>query len=445
MKKLVIVFSIGMGLPLFAQAQVEVNLTFPEAVKIALEKNVTLNQQKNQLEVNQSVRLGNIGNHLPNVNIQGNFQRQKGQQANTTNGNLEDLQTDYTGVNLNANYTIFSGLGRLNSYSQSDHQLTAQGYLIKRSTQDVIFNVANQYLQVLLDQELLSIANGNLTSQKALLEQIQGFFDVGSKAITDVYNQDALVKAAEVAVIRIRNTMQNDKALLAQTLQLDPENTFAVISPENKAFSIYATLSIDSLTALALAHRADLHQSEELVKANKYSMKNSASGYSPTLSVFGNYGSFYYSLITNSYQDQFFNVNRSLSYGANLTIPIFSRFQNRTQHVAARIAYKNSMLTKENLEKTVKISVMVAVNNFHNAQEAYQSSIAQFKAGELALQTQEESYSLGISSFVALADARKTYVQGASSKAQGEVTLIFQKVLLDYALGTLSVDDLTAQ
>ena len=445
MKRFVIVFIVGIGLPLLVKAQSEVNLTFSEAVKIALDKNVTLNQQKNQLEVNQSVRLGNIGNHLPNVSLQGNFQRQKGQQANTTNGNLEDLQTDYTGLYLNSNYTIFSGLGRLNSYSQSDHQLTAQGYLIRRSTQDVIYNVANQYLQVLLDQELLVIANENLASQKALLDQIQGFFDVGSKAITDVYNQDAIVKAAEVAKIRIRNTLQNDKALLAQTLQLDPENTFTVISPENKAFSIYATLSTDSLTALAITHRADLHQSEELVKANKYSMKSSSSGYSPNLSVFASYGSFYYSLITNSYKDQFLNVNRSISYGANLTIPIFSRFQNRTQHVTARIAYQNSMLTKENLEKTVKIDVMRAVNNFHNAQEAFQSSLAQFKAGELALQTQEESYSLGISSFVALADARKTYVQGAASRAQAEVTLIFQKVLLDYAIGTLSVDDLAAQ
>jgi len=103
------------------------------------------------------------------------------------------------------------------------------------------------------------------------------------------------------------------------------------------------------------------------------------------------------------------------------------------------------MLTKENLEKTVKIDVIRAMNNFHNAQEAYQSSLAQFKAGELSLQTQEESYSLGISSFVELADARRTYVQGAGSKAQAEVTLIFQRVLLEYALGTLSIEDLSAQ
>jgi len=38
---------------------------------------------------------------------------------------------------------------------------------------------------------------------------------------------------------------------------------------------------------------------------------------------------------------------------------------------------------------------------------------------------------------VALAQANQTYVFGAAAKVQAEVTLLFQKVLLEYALGTL--------
>jgi hypothetical protein len=44
---------------------------------------------------------------------------------------------------------------------------------------------------------------------------------------------------------------------------------------------------------------------------------------------------------------------------------------------------------------------------------------------------------LGISTQVALAQANQTYVLGAAAKVQAEVTLLFQKVLLEYALGTL--------
>ena len=39
-------------------------LTFEEAVTIGLERNMVLNQQKNQLEANQAQKLNAIGNHV---------------------------------------------------------------------------------------------------------------------------------------------------------------------------------------------------------------------------------------------------------------------------------------------------------------------------------------------------------------------------------------------
>ncbi len=433
------ILTIGL-IPSLLQAQVK--LTFEESVKIGLKKNVALNQQKNQLIVNQEQRLNSYGNFLPNLNITGNYNHQSGQQPNSTTGDLEDLETDYIGAQFNASVPIFSGLRNINSLSQSNNQLMAQSYLVKRSTQEVVSIVANQYLQVLLDQELLKIAAENLKTQQTLLEQIQGFFDVGSRAITDVYNQDALMKAAQVSFIRAKNSLQNDKAILSQTLQMDPAESFEVVLPVfNDKLASYQNFSIDSLIAIAIRNRSDLKQSNYQVDANKYSMRAATSGYLPNVSLFGNYGTFYYSLIPDNFNTQFKTLNPSLSYGVNLTIPIFGRFQTRSQRATARVAYENSVLNNDNLEKTVRIDVQNAYNNLVNAVEAFQSSLSQFQAGELALQTQKESYDLGISTQVALAQANQTYILGAASKAQAEVTLLFQKVLLEYALGTLNPGD----
>lgn len=318
----------------------------------------------------------------------------------------------------------------------------AQSYLVKRSSQDVVSLVANQYLQVLLDQELLRIAEENLKTQQSLLEQTQGFFDVGSRAITDVHNQDALMKGAQVAVIRARTNLVNDKAILAQTLQLDPSLPLGVKMPElNHRVGLYQDYSIDSLTSIAVGNRSDLKQMEFQVKANRFSMMGASSGFMPSLSLFANYGSFYYSLIDDEFTTQLKSINPSLQYGVNLTIPIFSRFQTRSMRVTSKIAYENSKLTQENLEKSVRVDVKRAYNNLLNAIEGYQSSLSQFQAGELALQTQRESYDLGISSQVDLAQANQTYILGAASKAQAEITLLFQKILMEYALGTLRVED----
>jgi outer membrane protein len=437
----IIIFSI-FSLIAFSQDGTPAVLTFNEAVHIGLKRNMLLNQQKNQLMANQAQKLAGYGNFLPNLNLTSNYTHQNGNQQNTTTGDLENLSTDYFGTQLNANLTLFNGLRNIHTLSQSNKQVSAQAYLVKRSTQDVVSTVANQYLTVLLDQELLKIAEGNLETQRTVLEQMQGFYDAGSRAITDVLNQDAITKAAQVSFIRARNTLQNDKSILAQTLQLDPSERFEVVYPDYKnEVNSYQNNSLDSLISIALSNRSDLKQISFQVESNKSALRTTLSGYLPSLSLFANYGSFYYSLIADDFNTQFRTTNPSLSYGANLTIPLFSRFANTAQRATAKVTYDNSVLSQNNLLKTVKLDVQRSHNNLLNSIEAYKSSLSQYEAGVLAMQTQKESYDLGISAQVALAQANRTYVEGAASKAQAEVTLVFQKILLDYALGTLRVED----
>jgi outer membrane protein len=437
----IIIFSI-FSLIAFSQDGTPAVLTFNEAVHIGLKRNMLLNQQKNQLVANQAQKLAGYGNFLPNLNLTSNYTHQNGNQQNTTTGDLENLSTDYFGTQLNANLTLFNGLRNIHTLSQSNKQVSAQAYLVKRSTQDVVSTVANQYLTVLLDQELLKIAEGNLESQRTVLEQMQGFYDAGSRAITDVLNQDAITKAAQVSFIRARNTLQNDKSILAQTLQLDPSERFEVVYPDYKnEVNSYQNNSLDSLISIALSNRSDLKQISFQVESNKSALRTTLSGYLPSLSLFANYGSFYYSLIADDFNTQFRTTNPSLSYGANLTIPLFSRFANTAQRATSKATYDNSVLSQNNLLKTVKLDVQRSHNNLLNSIEAYKSSLSQYEAGVLAMQTQKESYDLGISAQVALAQANRTYVEGAASKAQAEVTLVFQKILLDYALGTLRVED----
>src|SRR5687767_1185641 len=114
-----------------SQDQTPAKLTFEDAVKIGLKRNVLLNQQKNQLEVNQAQKLNAVGNFLPGLNAQGYYQHQTGQQPDQTTGDLVDSETDNAGYQLNANLPIFNGLGRFNTLKAADNQLSAQGYLVK--------------------------------------------------------------------------------------------------------------------------------------------------------------------------------------------------------------------------------------------------------------------------------------------------------------------------
>jgi outer membrane protein len=428
-------------------------LTINEAVKIGLENNVNLNTQKNQLQANQARKVQSIVNFLPSVDASASFQRQDGIQIIPNTGAAASLTSDQFQSSVRSDFNIFNGFNRINTLIQNNNLVLAQTALVNRSHQDVINLVSSQYLQVLLDQELLRIAEENLNAQKVTLEQIKGQVEVGARAVTDEYNQNAQVKALEVTYLRAKITLENDRAVLSQTLQLDPAASFTVAKPNWVVDSSFLnSITLDSLYEVALNNRSDYKQQQYLVKGNLHGIRASTSGYLPTLSAFASYGSFYFvndGWKTNpdvpkpvSFNEQFRNLNPQLAYGLSLSIPIFDRLQTRTNRIVNKVAYQNAILTRDNLEKSIKIDVQRSYRNFVTAIESYKSSLIQFEAAELAQRTQQESFDLGVSAQVALAQANQTFIQAAASKAQAEFTLLFQKILLDYALGTLKVEDI---
>jgi outer membrane protein len=419
-----------------------IKLTHKEAVKIGLEKNVVFNQEKNTLFSRQVQKNQSIAAFTPNLYVQGQVFRKEGQQQNPENGDFEDLTIDNANASLNAELTIFNGFSRINTLNQNLHLFRSQSSMVQRTEQDVIFNVTSQYLQVLLDQELLRIAEENHRTQQIVLDQLNEQVVLGAKAESEKYTQDAQVKNMELTALRARVTLDNDKAILSQTLQLDPAVPFEVTFPDFQDNYSLGNVVLDSLYTVALENRADLKQQDFLMKANRMAYKNASSGYYPRITAFANYGSNYYSLLAPPFKDQFWDQNPNFVYGVSFYLPIYDRLQTRSTRVINKVTYENSKLERDNLEKTIKIDVQRAHNNYQAAIQAYRASQAQFQAGELALKTQQESFLLGVSDQVALAQANQIYVQAASSKAQAEVTLVFQNVLLNYALGTLKFDDI---
>src|SRR5688572_25394071 len=257
MKRILIavVFVTGSVLTLHAQQSADtVKLTYREAVKIALKNNLTLNQQKNNLVVRQVQKNQSVAAFLPSVNIQGTASHTDGQQPNPDGGELMDLSVDNVSANIQAGVTLFNGFNRINSMNQYSNQFRAQASFVKRTEQDVVYNVTTQYLQVLLDQELLRIAEEAHRVQSIVLDQLREQVRLGARAEASLYAQDAQVRNLQVIALQSRVTLENDKALLAQTLQLDPSLPVALEFPTIENEVDVSSMSLDSLYTVALAH-----------------------------------------------------------------------------------------------------------------------------------------------------------------------------------------------
>ncbi len=424
-------------------------LTFEEAIKMALRNAVFFNQQKNNLEYNQAIRTSNYAGLGPSLNFTSSAYQVDGNTFNQQQGKVINGQFDQVNASFNANWNLFNGFGQFFRAKQSSSQLDAQAFYINRSAQDVINSITSAYLLVLLDKELLIIANENWQALKKQLEQVTEQVNVGAKSPVDQYNQDSQTRAAEMKALQAEINLTNDRAALTLLLLQDPTDEFDVVKPAwdvNKSFS--EKMEMQSLIELSLKTRGDYLRAQKNEEAAKYGMRVARASMTPTLSAFGTLYSAYNNShgdpTTRPFADQFKDDNLRKIYGLQLNVPIFGGnqgFQNRAATVQQRVAYENSQLTRKNVEIQVKTDVLKAYQNFQLYAKTYTASLEQFKAANLAYQLETERYNLGITNFVDFSNANKVFVQAQTDQAQAEYRLLFQKVLVDYAVGTLKPED----
>lgn len=433
-------------LPLQGQTSSKV-LTFEEAVKIAMKNSVLLNQQRNNLELNQMQKASAIAGAGPNVSLNASMSQFNGNSFNPQAGQVVNGVRDNVSGTLNANMNLFSGFNRISSIKQFSNQLEAQSHFVNRTAQDIINTVSNQYLQVMLDVELLRIAKENFEALNKQYEQTREQVALGSRSPVDEYNQDALAKAAELRMVQAEIALNNDKALLTQTLLIDAFEQFDVEKPNWDVNAIGSELlDATELADKAKQNRQDYLRAVRTEQASRFGMHAAKGFMMPSLFAFFNYGSAYNSqqgqTDARSFNEQFRTDNVFKQYGLQLSIPLFSGLQNRTAYTQQRIQYENSQLIRQNVEFQIRNDVVRTVRNYEGAKKAYVVSLDQVKAAELAFQLETERFNLGVTNFVDFTNANRVFVQAQTDKAQAEYRLVFQRILLEYAVGTLKADDL---
>jgi outer membrane protein len=238
---------------------------------------------------------------------------------------------------------------------------------------------------------------------------------------------------------------------LLQTLLVDPTIKTTIVEPSWDVNAIVLdNLTLDQLLSMANTHRSDLKQAKYIEKASKFGMQASKGNYLPSINASYSNGSAYNQLKgvrrdTSAFRDfneQFYKDNRNNFIGLSVYIPIFTGFQNRANYVQSKVLYENNKLLTKGQEMLVKGDVLRAFQNYQSVQKAYTASLTGLQASELAYNLENERYILGITSFVDIANANRVFIQAQTDMAQAKYRFLFQKILLDYAVGTLNSEDI---
>ena len=425
-------------------AQDTLKLDFREAVELAIQANVAYQTQLNSMEVLQKEKQVAMFSHFPSIGFNTTFAQQSGQQFQQIEGEIvvTNVTNEIVSSGINFNMPIFNSGRRILDSQSAKLAYDAGEKGLDRAAQQVVFDVARRYLQVLLDQELLRIASENLANQKDQLRQIQGFVDAGLRTLSDQYNQQSEVARLESVLVDAQVQFENDLWDLSEYLQLAP-GVIPALSPVDPSAreKTLQDLAMAELYDIAVANRADKAQQELLVSSTKKDLKAIKAMYYPRISAFYNYSTFYTSLDDRIIQDQLLKIYPQNNIGLSLTIPIFNNFQNRLDVSRGKVAYQNQELRKAAIDRKVYQDVRLAYQNYQAAVRKEANTEVQVLAAKEAQLAISERFRLGLSNFVDLATANQQLVAAQADQAQSIYTLFFQEVLMKHALGTLEVLD----
>jgi outer membrane protein len=412
-------------------------ITYDEAIRIALEQNADLKQTQN------AARLGELdvrqarNQFLPNLNLSVQGGQSFGRSFSESEGTTIDTDAQSANINVNSGVTLFDGFSNVASLRAAKLAGQASRLDVTRGRETVVFTVASDYLALIQQQEQLRVQRENLSAQSDLEQQVQTYVDAGARTIADLYQQQANVAGARLALVQAERASELAKVDLIDALQLDPRGAYEFEPPAAEAIAAAGERpALTSLMDQALLKRADLTAEKARVDAADQQVRVARGELWPTVSLSAGYGSSYNSASDSAFSDQL-DQRRGGAIGLSVSIPIFDRGNARIDTRRAEIAADNARINLQSLHNSVGLQVRRAYLDFRSADEQLTAAQAQQKAAQLALEAVMDRYSAGAATLVEVSQARATQVQAASAAISARYGALFQRTLLDYYVGNL--------
>lgn len=406
--------------------------TLQECVNIALENNRSIKQQalnKQQKEIAYSQARADL---LPNLNASAgqNFVYGRSIGLDNTYQNTNSSQSSF---NVSSDITLFDGLRmKYNIDARKAEMYTSEADL-EKIQDDIIMSVSTAFMQVLMNKELLEIANDQIELTKTNIARLSELVNSGRMAKGELLELESQLAQEEFKQIQADNNLKLSLLDLAQIMELEDFDNFDVVVPDNIMIDEGILLSPTNIYESALIARPEIRGAQYRVESSEKEIMIAKSAYFPSLNFGASMGSGYYNMTgrpNESFSTQLKN-NRSTSLGFSLRIPIFNRFQVRNSVKNAQIALEYNKLeidkTKLDLRKRIEQAYYNAIGAESRWEAAQKSEVASKEAYRFA----EQKYENGRATSYELSQAKSNLARVLSDQTQAKYEYVFRLKILE--------------
>ena len=434
--------------------------TLRQCCEYAVEHNIAIRQQANQRD-QQALQLESAkASRLPDLSASAgeNFSFGRGLTADNTYTNTNTSSTSFS---VGTSVPIFTGFQIPNQIKLNRLNLEAATAELEKAKNDIRVQVAQAYVQILYDMEIVDVAQRQIAIDSAQVARLQALLDVGRASEAELSQQRATLAQSRLTATQAIGNLRLAYLALTQLLELDSpegfsverwkvdgerwrENSFEASNGNlHQPSTIHhqpSTLNpppVDAIFADAVATKPEIQAAALRVTAAERSIDIARAGYMPTLSFNAGLGTNYYT--TSGFKADGFGKqlknNFSQYLGFNLSIPIFNRFQTRNSIRSAKIDRENQLLALDNTKKTLYKEIQTAWYNHIAAAEKLRSSDEARQASADAFRLVQAKYEAGKATITEFNEAKNNYLKTESDLTQARYEYLYQQALLQFYRG----------
>jgi len=422
--------------PLRGQAEEIRSITIGEAVRIALQENLDIKQFSNQVATSEVSVKQARANFYPNLSAS-----VSGRKNFSLNNALtfDDPSSEALSTTISSNLNLFDGFNNIASLQKAKRDLAADEANFFRRRQLIMYETISQFLQVVLDRELIGVEKEDMESQQEQLRFIEEFYRAGNRSIADVLQQKADIAQSRLRVLNAERNYEVSRLTVLKTMGQAPTTPVEFIAPAiEQLVPTFVNLDTVRIADRALTLRPDIEAQKMEIEAARKQVQGAQSGYWPSVSLFANAGSNYSSAdIASDFSEQLFDNNLNATVGLSLSIPLFDRLSTRNAVQQADIQLSNQELSLENLKLEMNFEVQQALLDFQTAVQQRAAAQAQLDYAQQAFEVSKARYTVGASTYAELTQARAHYVSAANDRVGADYGVLLRGMAIHYYLGDI--------
>lgn len=435
MKKIgLIIISVMFLVPVHAQEVWD----FQRCIDHAMANSITIKQY----ELNSQSKENNLqqakNNRLPDLNANISQSLSFGQSL-TIKNTYESFTSSNTGLGANSSVIIYQGLSLRNTIKMHEFNLKASFEELQKAKDDVTLNIASAYLEILFAKELLSVAEDQVERTKIQLERSKKMVEAGKIAEGTLLEIESQLAREELDVVTYQNNLQITLLNLSQLLELDSYNQFDIETPEIPEIQAETSIAIaKEVFDKAVLMRPEIKNAEYALKGSEMQLKVAKSYTLPTISASASLYDQYLANIPDNmpnFVDQLGDNHRE-SVGFNVNIPIFNKFQAKTNIANSKLQIENDQLILDRTKKELRMQIEKAYTQATAAHKKFLSNRSAVRAMQESFRYVEEKFNTGLVNSVEYNDSKTKLTAAESNLLQAKYEFIFRTKILDFYSGT---------